>query len=609
MAGRSIAFFSMEVALDPGMPTYSSGLGVRAGDAIRAAADLELPLVAVTLLHRRGSSLQRLDEADQPDDELVEEHGSSFAELAGDRSREPTVPPLDEQFFQQMPARCRVRIENRDVQIRAFKHDVSGASGQTVSVLFLDADLPDNDPRDRALTDPFHRSEDGSERDRLCQQVLLGIGGVRMLEALGYDVERYHLHEADAALLTLELLDHEAREAGRVSFNNDDIEAVRAQCLLTLHAAGTSQPDSYPLDLVGRVFEHRASDFVDMRDVFTVGALQQAIASIGSSAAILEPAPAADELNMMLLALRLSRSVNGVDLTQRPRSQARLLSDESVAAIPGGVHAASWVSEPFAELFDHHMPGWREDSSSLRAAVAIPRRHIWKSHVRAKRALARRVSRAHAVELNTAVLTLGFAQRLTGAASLDLLLADVERLKQISAEIGALQIVCCDAAQPRDRQGTQLIERIERVRAALEPDVSLVYLGPYGITMTRAVTAGVDVWVDVPAPRGEAAGQGGIKAALNGVPSLGALEGWWAKGHVECVTGWAIAEPSGRLHNTKAGRSAAPLFDKLEQAIVPLYYQDRDGFIDVMRHAIALNGSFFTAQRMLRQYASRVYFV
>jgi starch phosphorylase len=560
----TIAYFSMEIALEVGMPTYSGGLGVLAGDTIRAAADLTLPMVAVTLLYRQGYFDQRLDE-----------HGWQH--------EAPAAWAVDD-FVQAMPARACVTIEGRTVHLRAWHYPVRGISGGIVPVYFLDADLPDNAAWDRTLTDTLYG---GDAHYRLCQEVLLGIGGVRMLRALGYAaISRFHMNEGHASLLTLELLDEQARRAGRTAFTHDDVEVVRQQCVFTTHTPVPAGHDQFPLALVERVLGP-CEAFHTMHEVFCCDGV----------------------LNMTYLALNLSHYINGVAKKHGEVSR-HMFAHYVIDAITNGVHAATWTSQPFQVLFDRHIPGWREDNFSLRAALSIPNQDVWEAHLTAKRQMIEHVNCATNVGMDVDVLTLGFARRATAYKRMDLLFQDSERLRQLAAHRGGLQVIYAGKAHPQDHQGKELIKRIYEVKDEVKDSVKIAYLANYDLALGAILTAGVDVWLNTPQPPLEASGTSGMKAALNGVPSLSVLDGWWIEGCIEGVTGWAIgANHRGLVPDDDRTQDAASLYDKLVHVILPLFYGDREGFISVMRHAIALNGSFFTTQRMLQQYVVKAYFL
>jgi starch phosphorylase len=287
----------------------------------------------------------------------------------------------------------------------------------------------------------------------------------------------------------------------------------------------------------------------------------------------------------------------------------RMFGGHVIDAITNGVHAERWTSESFRNLFDRHIPGWRRDDFSLRYAVSIPRDEIWEAHVAEKMRLLEHVNRTQSPPLDPSVLTLGFARRASAYKRADLLVTDPERLRAITRRAGRLQVVYAGKAHPRDEDGKRVIERVFQARQALQNDVAIAYVENYDMGMAALVTAGADVWLNTPHPPLEASGTSGMKAALNGVPSLSVLDGWWIEGHVEGVTGWAIG---GDRHGTaeqpaETAVHAGSLYDKLEGKILPLFYADRDGFVEVMRSTIALNGSFFTAQRMLQEYLIKAY--
>ncbi len=555
----TVAYFSMEIALHPRMPTYSGGLGILAGDTVRAAADQRIPMVAVTLLHRRGYFRQRLDSSGWQQEEADEWSVHDFVT--------------------EQSARVQVVIEGRMVHLRAWLYEVKSPSGATVPVYLLDSDLPENAEQDRSLT---HQLYGGDERYRLCQEVILGIGGLRMLRALGYQkIGRFHLNEGHAALLGLELLDETARAAGRTTFSPEDVDTVRRQCVFTTHTPVPAGHDKFPLELVERVLGR--PEIWATKNIFCCD----------------------DLLNMTYLALNLSGYVNGV--AKRHAEVSRLMFAEyQIDAITNGVHVPTWTSPQFAALFNRYIPGWREDAFSLRYALSIPPEEVWQAHQQAKRALLERVNNNAQATLRGDVLTLGFARRATAYKRAGLLLHDVDRLKAIAKQAGGLQVIYGGKAHPRDHDGKLEIQRIFQLGQSLKDDLKIVYMENYDWSLGALMTAGVDVWLNTPHPPQEASGTSGMKAALNGVPSLSILDGWWIEGCIENITGWAI-DPGSVDHDDRRAADAAALYGKLEKAVLPLYCNNRSRFIDMMLHAIALNGSFFNTQRMILEYSTRAY--
>jgi starch phosphorylase len=313
-------------------------------------------------------------------------------------------------------------------------------------------------------------------------------------------------------------------------------------------------------------------------------------------------------LNLTYLALNFSHYVNGVAMRHGEVSRC-MFDGYAIDAITNGVHVERWTSEPFRTLFDRHISNWRRDGFSLRYAVSIPRQEIWEAHVAAKTRLLEYVNRTQSPPLDPVVLTVGFARRASAYKRADLLVTDLDRLRAIVRRAGRLQVVYAGKAHPRDEEGKRMIERVFQARDALRNDIPIVYLQDYDMTIGGLVTAGSDVWLNTPHPPMEASGTSGMKAALNGVPSCSVLDGWWIEGHVEGVTGWAIGDDHGSGERPDGSPAhAASLYEKLEHNILPLFYGNRTGMIDIMRHAIALNGSFFTAQRMVQEYLIKAYF-
>jgi starch phosphorylase len=554
-----VAYFSMEVGLDSAMPTYSGGLGILAGDMLRAAADLGLPMVGVTLLHRKGYFRQRLDPA-------------------GNQIETPAVWNFEE-ALEPMAERATVTIDGREVQLRAWRFVARGVFGHTVPVYFLDTDLEENSAWERSLTDSLY---DGDLRHRLCQEIVLGMGGVAMLRALGHErVYAYHMNEGHAAFLTLALLERQTNGAGLDAATDADWEAVRQQCVFTTHTPVPAGHDRFPVEMVRLALGGER-----------VAALQ-AMKCMPN-----------DMLNMTFLAMRLSRFINGVAMRHGEISRG-MFPHYPIDSITNGVHAPTWTSPPFRNLYDRHVPEWRRDNFYLRYAVKIPLSEVERAHVLAKHQLLAQIAQRTGNRLDESAMTLCFARRATGYKRADLLFTDLDRLKSIARHAGPFQVIYSGKAHPQDAVGKAMIRRIFEFAARLEDNVRIVYLENYDMELARSLCAGVDLWLNTPERPLEASGTSGMKAALNGVPSLSVLDGWWIEGHVEGVTGWAIDGEDGAPPDP-AGE-AASLYDKLERVILPQFYKQPDAYTQVRRSTIALNGSFFHAQRMVLQYLRNAY--
>jgi starch phosphorylase len=402
---------------------------------------------------------------------------------------------------------------------------------------------------------------------------------VRILRALGFrSLDRFHMNEGHAALLTVELLREVREAAGRSSIHADDLRAVHELCVFTTHTPVAAGHDQFPLSLVDSVLGNR------------------------EACGINDPICHEGRLNMTYLALSLSRYVNGVAKKHGETSQ-HMFAQYKIDSITNGVHAATWAARPLAALYDQHIPGWRSDNFSLRYALRIADEEVWSAHERAKQELIEFVNAETKAGLRADAFTIGFARRATAYKRADLVFEDANRLRQIAERAGRLQIVFAGKAHPHDADGKRLIQRVFRCAADLKGEISVAYVPNYDMRIAQLMTAGADLWLNTPQPPLEASGTSGMKAALNGVPSLSILDGWWIEGCIEGVTGWAIdgTAISNRAHD------AASLYRQLEQVIIPMYYGHRERYVEIMRHAIALNGSFFNTQRMLQQYAQKAY--
>jgi starch phosphorylase len=555
----TVAYFSMEICLDQAIPTYSGGLGILSGDTLRSAADLGAPVVGVSLLHRQGYFEQHID-------------------AQGNQSEAP-VQWEPESILEPVEGRTTVVIEGRTVHIRAWRFTIRGIAGHEVPVYLLDTKLPENDPYDQTLTDKLYG---GDGRYRLCQEVVLGMGGAAMLRQLGLNGSLfYHLNEGHSALLTLCLLQWQLEHRSGFTPEEDDLEQVRKRVIFTTHTPVPAGHDKFPLDLVKSVLGETSYGLLH-------------------SAELLDE----NELNMTHLVLKLSRFVNGVAMKHREVSQG-MFPSYPIDSITNGVHAGTWTSPAFAALFDKRIPEWRTDNLYLRYAVGIPLDEIRAAHLEAKQRLIETVRERTGVQLDPKVFTIGFARRATPYKRADLVFTDTGRLARMAESVGPIQIIFGGKAHPHDGGGKELIKHIYQAAQRLAGKVTVVYVENYEMAFAAQMVAGVDLWLNNPMKPLEASGTSGMKAALNGVPSLSVLDGWWIEGHVEGVTGWSIG---GIDPDVDQSKDASEIYLKLERVILPLYYGLPFGYAEVMRSAIALNGSFFNTQRMVEQYVRNAYF-
>lgn len=555
---RRIAYFSMEVAADEGMPTYSGGLGVLSGDTLRSCADLKIPIVAVSLLYTHGYFEQHLDEW-------------------GNQREQPAL--WDPAWIARLlPTTVHVSIEGRPVVLRVWQYNITGLSGYVVPVLLLDANVEENEASDRELTGYLYG---GDERYRLAQEIVLGVGGVKMLRALGYlQLERFHMNEGHAAFLTLELL-AESKQKEPTAW---DFESVRQNCIFTTHTPVSAGHDQFSYELV----KHMLGDTTPM----------EALQMLGGR----------DRLNMTLLALNMSSYVNGVAKRHGEVSQ-EMFPGYAIDSITNGVHSVTWTAPSFQQLYDRHIPGWRTDSFVLRHAISIPTHEIWTAHVAAKQRLLEEVRNRTRLPFREDALTIGFARRATQYKRADLVFSDLSQLFDIARKVGPIQFIFSGKAHPKDESGKEIIRRIIRIAEQLKREIPIAYLENYDLELAKLLTQGVDLWLNTPLPPLEASGTSGMKAAHNGVPSLSVLDGWWVEGSIEGITGWTLSHGFSDAGSQDGSSAAAAreLYDKLRGEIAPMFYQNSERWVEIMRSTIAFNASFFNTHRMVQQYAANAY--
>jgi len=556
LSSRAIAYFSMEIALSPSLPTYSGGLGMLAGDTLRSAADTGAPMVAVSLVHRRGYFRQHLDASGQQTESDVS------------WSPETTLP---------FAGQCvTITMQGRPIKVCAWRFDVVGVAGHVIPVFLLDTDIDGNDPYDRTLTDHLYG---GDTYYRLCQETVLGIAGVQLLHKLGCLPAVYHMNEGHAALLSLGLLeDRLAPGAGLQTSTEDDRIAVAKQCVFTTHTPVPAGHDQFGKDQMYTVLGNERGTALER-----FGCMHNNL------------------LNMTYVALRFSRWVNGVAMQHGKVSQ-QMFPDYHVESVTNGVHAATWIAEPLKQILDHEIPRWRHDNQYFRSVYGIKPARIANAHRIGKRKLIETIEARTGETFDENVLTLGFARRVATYKRASLLLEDPKRLAKIAQKIGGLQIVYAGKAHPADNAGKGLIKEVFEIAGKIHGNaLRIIYLENYDWDLGATLTQGVDVWVNTPRRPYEASGTSGMKAALNGVPSLSILDGWWIEGCAEDVTGWAIED--GETEEAEA----ASLYEKLEQRIAPLYGRPQ-AWARMQQHCIAMNGSFFNTDRMLGQYFANAYF-
>ena len=552
-----IAYFSMEIGVRSDMPTYSGGLGVLAGDTIKSAADLKLPVVAVTLLTKKGYFRQELD-------------------IYG---RQTEIPDEfdPQQFMTPLEERVIVYIEGRQVVLEAWTYIIESATGGKVPIIFLDTDLSENAPQDRGIT---HCLYGGDDYYRLKQEIVLGIGGTRMLEKLGFQIKKYHMNEGHSSLLILELLKRYKKDIEEVWDENLvwDVEKVRSFCVFTTHTPVAAGHDKFTYETVQQIME----------EIIPLSAVKEFAGK--------------DHLNLTLLALNLSNYINGVAKKHGEVSKG-MFPGYTINAITNGVHSFTWTCDSFKRLYDKYLPGWANEPEIFVRIGRIPDQELWAAHMEAKRHLIEYVNRETQAGMNYDTFTIGFARRATAYKRADLLFTDMDRLARIAE--GRLQIIYAGKAHPHDESGKKLIQHIFEIKERLKDKIRIVFLKNYSMDIALKITSGVDVWLNTPLRPLEASGTSGMKAAHNGVPNFSVLDGWWIEGHIEGYTGWAIG-PSPEVPADPA-RDADDLYYKLESTILPTFYSEKLLWVRIMQNAIGKNAYYFNSHRMMRRYVTEAY--
>ena len=551
-AMRRIAYFSMEIGAHSDIPTYSGGLGVLAGDTIRSAADLEIPMVAITLCYDKGYFFQ-----------LINADGyQAEREIRWDFS----------DAFELLPKVIELEIQGKKVKVGAWKYEVHGESGWTIPVYLLDTDVEGNEQWQRNFT---HVLYDSTPFQRAVQEVILGMGGAKLLDKLGYkNITTYHMNEGHAAFLTLYLYNKYKEQQ----------KLVREKCVFTTHTPVPAGHDHFDYGLVYDVLREQ---------------VPQEIKQFAGE----------DDLNMTKLAISFSRYVNGVSKKHGEVSK-KMFPKAKIDYITNGIHTRYWTNPHLTKLFDNfetdEIPRiasffekvWKVDSDDL-----------WRSHNKAKNDLLDFEKSNHYVLMDHNVLTIGFARRFTGYKRGTLIFTDMERLAKISQK--KVQFLFAGKAHPRDEHGKSLIKQINDHAEYLWNSyrIKVAFLENYDMDLSKLMVSGCDVWLNNPIRYREASGTSGMKAAHNGLLNLSILDGWWIEGYkMDPLAGWAIGVAPGEpgCDENDDSLEASNIYNLLKKQVIPMYYKKRPEWINRMRHAISL-GSYFNTHRMVREYADKSY--
>ncbi len=558
-----VAYFSMEIMLETDIPNYAGGLGVLAGDLLRSCADTRTSAVGVSLIYS-GKFMKQ----------IVHPDGSQeFEERDWQKSDQLT----------QLPNQVKVELDGVEAVIGCWRYDIVGLDGFVVPVYLLDLDLMENPQWIREITQNLYDSSQG--HFRICQEVVLGIGGIKMLRDLGYqDIKTYHINEGHGAFALLELLAERGYQ--------DD--AVRKSCVFTTHTPMPEGHDRFAYDFAYKY----AGKYLPWH-----------IRKLAGD----------DCLNMTLLGINLSHTSLAVSQKHRKVTE-HLFPGFHFEYVTNGIHARSWVGSYFQDLFERYLPGWLEDPSLLKDAVEkLPDDVLWHVHKESKNELVTYVNKHMPNVLpyvgyemkpwdyfDTHTLTISLARRPVAYKRPLLIYKDIERLARIGA--GKIQIIQCGRSSPHDAISQDFIHQIIEISNRLRGVMKIAFLENYSPKIARQLVCGTDVWLNTPRRPLEASGTSGMKAAANGVLNFSVLDGWWIEGYqMDPLSGFAIGPSDERVEpDNNDDADAMDLYDKLESEIVPLYYDRRPEWISRMKHAITL-AAHFNTHRVLAEYKSKAW--
>jgi glycogen phosphorylase len=547
----SVAYLSMEIGVDARLPTSCGGLGVLAGDTIKGSAELNFPLVGVSLRHHKGYFEQKIENYQQKE---VLKRSNPFGVL---RKRDEKV---------------KVKIEDRDVTIGAEEYVIKNGHSNKVLIYFLDTRLSENAEEDREISETCYwmgkpTSYDEHQSHRFKQEVVLGIGGVRFLEKLGYNIRKYHMNEGHTALATLEI-------ANKYDWDEDKIKKKFSFTTHTLVPAG--------------------------HEIFSIRLVERILGNSFSLDKIKRFGEQANCLNMTKLAMNLSSYQNGV--SKKNAEAARdMFPNKNIDYITNAVHLGTWTSGSFKGLFDRHFPGWEENPEKLKDALRLPNEEVWKAHLENKIILMDFIEDEYGIDLDRNKLTLGWFRRIAEYKRPTLIFTERERLKLIGS--GKIQILMAGKAHPRDGYGKEAIIKIHEESRIINGAIPTIFIENYGMEISPTLIAGVDVLLNTPRPPNEASGTSGMKALPNGVLNVSSWDGWIDEEFKtkEGAIGWAF----GYQHETDF-QNAQGLYNVLQQKVMPTFYSNHEKWVEMQKNSISL-ASYYNTKRMLSEYIEKAW--
>ena len=538
-----IAYFSAEIGLSSSLPTYSGGLGVLAGDHIKASADAGIEMLGISLLYKEGYFKQLLDkEGNQKEEYPRFELGDNLSLL---------------------PNKFSIKIRGREVWIQAYEYLHTSETGHIIPIYFLDTDIDENISEDRMIT---LRLYSGDKNHRILQESILGFGGIRFLDAYDFDsIEKFHMNEGHSSFLTLALLEKYKKNE----------EKVKSMCHFTTHTPVAAGHDNFSTERCSNILNSLMPNDLNL------------------------PSIKDNRLHMTELGLYYSNTANGVSKLHGKVAQDQF-PDFDIDYITNGVYHPHWIGDSFAQLFNDYFKNWKMDPNLLLNVDNIDNEKIISAHKQQKDELINYANLFTENKLSSDVLTIGFARRAAEYKRAGLIFSNIEKLIEIGS--GKIQMIFSGKAHPNDIKGKQIIKEVVNNAHQLVDEVNIVFLENYNMHLGRLITSGVDLWLNTPIRPNEASGTSGMKAALNGVPNFSVIDGWWAEGCKDNENGWAIGSPD----SCNDIADAESLYFKLENQIINTFYNDKIKWTQIMKNSIK-TGVDFTAHRMVNDYKDKFY--
>lgn len=537
---KKIAYFTAEVGLNSNIKTYSGGLGILSGDTIKAMADLRVPFCAITLLYKKGFFKQEIVENYQHE----EEDNWEFQKYLTDTNKQISV-----------------NIVGEDIQIKIWKYEYKGCDGYKVPIYYLDSDLEENPLWAQSITTKLYQG------NRLYQEIILGIGGIRALEALGENqIEKYHMNEGHSSFLTLELYRKQGEQTG-----NWDEKTIRDKCIFTTHTPVPAGHDKFEY--------HEIHDA--LRPETNLIPLQ------------IKKLAGQELLNTTKLAMSFSNHINAVSKKHCEVTKT-MFPEYDIHYITNGIHVSTWAHEKMKNLYDKYLYGWQKDNENLKHAVKIPDQELLFAHNQAKSELIDYVNENNITnaKLEKDVLTLGFARRFVKYKEADFIFENLDRLKNLK---GKVQFIFAGKSHINDGLGKSIMQKVIQHAKELNGEIEIAFLENYNIDMAKKLISGCDLWLNMPIPPNEASGTSGMKASANGCLHFSRLDGWAIESFEKNGGGFPITDK-------------ADFYNLLEYKIIPKYYCNQTSlWVTEIKLAISNAASYFNTHRMAKEYIELAY--